>query len=184
MSDDQTPPMTGRERQIAALEKHRGATQYGGERANPTGGELGNPTGSLRAAARHMLRQKMIKATDGKMSLPMPAEPTAAQYAMANVIAKATRADMRAIEYLTEQVDGKVVQLNLNAELAALDGMSPEELANYDKQLGEQLAALERAAASAEASRSAHDEDSPAAGDGDVTGEIGGSNAPVDAPSV
>ena len=106
-------------------------TAFGGVRGNKTGGELGMTGGSYREAARYLSRQKMGKDKDGKMKLELPDEPTVAQFVMFNVIAKATKADMRSVEYLTEQVDGKVATTNINIEIKNIMGMSDAELLRY-----------------------------------------------------
>jgi hypothetical protein len=160
------------------------SSRFGQPGGNKTAGQLGINTGSYRTAARQMSRLEMQEASDGKMRMPLPKKPTAAQYIMANVIAKASKGDMRAVEYLTDQVDGKVVQMNLNAEMAALDGMSPEQLEEYDRQLGEQLAILDRRAAAAEANIGASVENTPGADDGDAAGEVGRDSTTGDAAGV
>ncbi len=102
---------------------------FGTENANPQSQDAGgNKPWSIRNSVRHLARQPLdMEAKDGFKKL-LPKNPTVAQVIAANTLAKATKADMRAVEYVTDQIDGKVAQTNINADFAALMGMSDDEL--------------------------------------------------------
>lgn len=131
-------PMTGRERQIAALREHGKATQW-----KP--GQSGNMdvarTNSMRAQVRHLWsRGEIVEGKDGKFTVNLPAGANAIQRVVALSIAdalnsKSVAARARVMEFTTDQIDGKLIQPNLNADLAALQGMSEEEVDAYIAEL-------------------------------------------------
>lgn len=47
------------------------------------------------------------------------------------VVELAKKGDIRAAEFITERIDGKLVQPNLNADLSVIQGMTDEELRAY-----------------------------------------------------
>lgn len=134
---------------VAALEANRETTQYGGENPPPQYQELGLPhPRSIRNSVRHLIGQPDESEDETIAILVLPKGSTKAQkYAAAilNAGAHAVKAKsvpdlMRVADYLTDQVDGKLANLNLNAEAQAIAGMS-------DEQLDRELAVLRRAEA-------------------------------------
>ncbi len=104
-------------------------TQFGGDRANPQSQNAGgNKPWSIRNSLGYLARQQIDQNDAKAFQKILPKNPTVAQLIAANALAKATKADMRAVEYVTEQIDGKLAQTNLNADLAAIMGMSDDEL--------------------------------------------------------
>lgn len=135
---------------VAALERHRESTQFGAERANPQYQELDLPhPRSIRNSVRHLIGQPDDDETECIGILILRKGATKAQkYAAAiiNAGAKADKANcvpdfMRVAEFLTDQVDGKLAQVNLNADAAAIEGMSDAEI---DRELAAVRAAQER----------------------------------------
>lgn len=104
-------------------------TQFGGENANPAPYQNGgNKPWSIRNSLRHLARQPIDMSDPKAFQSLLPEKPTVAQVIAANSLAKASRGDMRAVEYATDNIDGKMPQVNINAEFAELLGMSDEEL--------------------------------------------------------
>lgn len=101
-------------------------TQFGAARGNKRGGDK---AWSIRNQIRYAAAQKGID-----LSKPEALEqifgdkPTVAQQIAFKAIQKAMEADMRAIEFADERIDGKLLQPNLNADLNAIQGMNEDEL--------------------------------------------------------
>lgn len=115
----------------AALEAHRGATQYGQHDAPPRNNDPGGANTkawSVRHSIRHIAGQQIDSEDPKAMSKLLPKKPTVSQMIAAKVLIKATNGDMRAIDSVIEQIDGKVAQANINADLAALETMTDEQL--------------------------------------------------------
>ena len=102
------------------------ATRFGAPAA-PDPAEVGSRTKpwSIRLALRHLSAQQ-IDAENPAVTLPPT--PTTAQVIAAAVLEKAINGDMRAVEYLTDQVDGKLPHANINAELLQIMQMTDEQL--------------------------------------------------------
>lgn len=88
----------------------------------------GNKPWSIRNSVRYLARQEIDQSDPKAFKNILPAKPTVAQLIAANTLAKATKADMRAVEYVTEQVDGKLAQTNINTDVAAIMEMSDDDL--------------------------------------------------------
>lgn len=101
---------------------------FGSPGANPRSSESGNKPWSIRNSIRYLARQEIDMEDPKAFKNMLPKKPTVAQVIAANALAKASKADMRAVEYATEQIDGKLAQTNINADFAALQGMSDDEL--------------------------------------------------------
>lgn len=105
------------------------ATQFGGDRANKQSQDAGgNKPWSIRHSVQYLARQQIDMSDPNAFKNMLPAKPTIAQVIAANTLAKASKADMRAVEYATDQIDGKLAQTNLTADLAAIMGMSDDDL--------------------------------------------------------
>lgn len=102
---------------------------FGSENANPHSSEAGsNKPWSIRNQLRYLARQPLDQDDPKAFSKLLGKTPTVAQIIAANSLAKATKADMRAVEFVTDQVDGKLAQPTLAADLAAMENMTDEQL--------------------------------------------------------
>ena len=102
---------------------------FGGEAANPQSQNAGAAKPwSYRSAARYISAQRVDMSDPKALGKLTPKNPTVAELIIANTVAKASKGDMRAVEYLTEQVDGKVAQTNINAEFAQIMNMTDEQI--------------------------------------------------------
>jgi len=129
--------------QIQALVNAGKNNQFGAEKANPQAQALGLKRNSIRNNIKYLSGQP-YEEKDGKITIPLPEKPTVSQRLAAKELEKALNSDsehMRRIEYLTEQVDGKLHQVNVNADLDKFEGMSEEELDDYNRKLDERIAA-------------------------------------------
>lgn len=165
----------GREAAIAAMKANEKSTQFGGDKGNPQAQDAGgNKPWSIRNSLRALARQQ-IDITDPKaLEKILPKKPTVAQFIAANALAKATKADMRAVEYATDQIDGKLAQTNINADFAALQGMTDDEL----------RAIADGVDTAAEARGGKTGAESPDRSSGDDAGETAGAEPSPDNPSV
>ncbi len=130
--------LTPAERQRAALDAHRADTQFGGKKGNTPNNKpegANTKSWSIRHSIRYIARQEIDMSDPKAFSTLLPKKPTVAQVIAANALAKASKSDMRAVEYVTDQIDGKVHQMNINAELEALLGKTPEELDEIEREL-------------------------------------------------
>lgn len=99
--------------------------------------EGANKPWSIRHSVRYLAGQIIDSTDKDAFKKLLPAKHTVAQLIAANSLAKATKADMRAVEYATEQIDGKLAQANLNGDLAALNNMTDEQLYEIIDQFNE-----------------------------------------------
>jgi len=141
-TNGQPEAMTGRERQLAALAKHGKSTQFKpGHPGNPDAGR----TASVRSQIRYLMTSADLKrGDDGKWTLDLPAgaKPTtiyAASVMLDGLNAKTPSVRLKFAQWLTEQIDGKLIQANLNADLAAMQAMSEEELYAFIAQLDDRI---------------------------------------------
>ena len=88
----------------------------------------GVPKWSIRKALAHMAAQEVDPNDRNAMRKLLGDKPTLAQVIAAAAITKASKGDMAAVGYATENIDGKLPQTNINAEWDAIKGMSDEEL--------------------------------------------------------
>ena len=130
LTDDEVQtPLTQREQQLARLAKHRTATQFGGPRANPNVHQAGkNKSWSIRNSVRYFAAQRIDRDDKQAMTKLLSKDCTVAEYVAANSLTKAMKADMQAVEYVTEQIDGKLAQTSVNADFAAILRMTDDEL--------------------------------------------------------
>ena len=103
-------------------------TRFGAERGNKRSQDSGDKPWSIRHSVQYLARQQIDMSDPNAFKNMLPAKPTIAQVIAANTLAKASKADMRAVEYATDQIDGKLAQTNLTADLAAIMGMSDDDL--------------------------------------------------------
>lgn len=130
--------LTGRERQLAALSEHRAATQFGGERANPQAQDIpdGNKPWSVKGSIRYLshieLDQEDIDLDEmGFVKKLIRTKFTAPQMQAARALAKGMCGDLAAIGFTTDQIDGKVANINVNAEAKTILEMNDEQLDQY-----------------------------------------------------
>lgn len=120
----QNPP-----HQIEALKKATEKTRFGQPGANPQSHNAGgNKPWSIRNSMRYLSAQK-INTGDAKPVMTMLGDrATVAQVIAAKQLENAIAGESRSAEFVTEQVDGKLAQTNLNADFTAIQGMSDDEL--------------------------------------------------------
>lgn len=112
--------------------------KFGSDDPNPQSQNAGgNKPWSIRNSIRYLARQELDNSDKEAFKKILPPKPTVAQLIAANALAKATKADMRAVEFVTDQIDGKLAQLNLNGDLAALEGMTDDELLRIANGVGD-----------------------------------------------
>lgn len=117
----------------AALEKHRAATQFNGERANPQRQDIpgANKPWSVRNSVRYLGAQRIDPDDPKAIRKLLGKNPTASMLAAANCVTRAIKGDHRAFESMIDQIDGKLIQTNVNADFAAIQAMSDEELLEF-----------------------------------------------------
>jgi hypothetical protein len=93
----------------------------------------------VRKQIRYLSAQK-IKTGDPKSVMNLlPDEPTLAQLIAANTLIRASRADMRAVEFVDTRIDGEMPKININSDLQRLADMTDEELREYSESLDREL---------------------------------------------
>lgn len=90
--------------------------------------KMGPPKWSIRKALSHMAAQEVDPRDKNAMVKLLGEKPTLAQVIAAAALTKASKGDMNAVNYATENIDGKLPQTNINAEYDAIKGASDEEL--------------------------------------------------------
>ena len=90
--------------------------------------KIGPPKWSIRKALAHMAAQEVDPKDPKAISKLLGDNPTLAQVIAASALAKASKGDMNAVNYATDNIDGKLPQTNINAEYEAIKGASDEEL--------------------------------------------------------
>jgi hypothetical protein len=88
----------------------------------------GPPKWSIRKALAHMAAQEVDPNDRNAMRNLLGKNPTLAQVIAAAALTKASKGDMAAVNYATENIDGKLPQTNINAEYEAIKDASDEEL--------------------------------------------------------
>lgn len=111
----------------AAMKANERNTQFGQPGGHNPADPNRNKPYSIVNSIRYLARQPLKKG-DKSLNDFLPDNPTMAQIIAANALAKAAKGDMRAIEYVTDRIDGKVIQANINADMARLQEMSDDEL--------------------------------------------------------
>lgn len=173
--------------QIQAIVDAGKNTQFGAKDGNKTAGELGLSPGSVRKNIRYLLKQPPVLQDDKKWKIILPTSPTAAQIGAAREIEDWINAEpserMRRAEYITDQVDGKLHQVNVNADLERFETMTEEELHEYNRKLDERIASAsgnrpQQPAAGSDTARA----DGAQGGSGAATGEGEGTNEIAAAP--
>lgn len=135
--------------QIAAMKSNEKATQFGqpGGNKRPQENQEANKPWSIHNQLRRLGAAKVKAGDKEALQKLLPAEPTLAQLTAMNVWVKASKADMRAVEFVTERIDGKIMQVNVNADLERVQAMSDEELELYNADVVAQIKSLRAAAA-------------------------------------
>lgn len=89
---------------------------------------MGPPKWSIRKALAHMAAQEVDPKDPKAMLNLLGPKPTLAQVIAAAALTKASKGQMDAVNYATENIDGKLPQTNINAEWDAIKNASDEEL--------------------------------------------------------
>lgn len=113
-------------------------TRFGQPNAPARGGDK---AWSIRNQVRYLVGQPVDITEEKpfeKILKDIP-KPTGAQLIAARALDKAAQGDARLVEYATDNIDGKLIQPNLNADLERIKNMSEEEidaeLARIDREL-------------------------------------------------
>lgn len=140
--------LSGKERQLKALEENRAATQYGGERPNPSSSAPDkNKPWSVRGSLKDLGQRPMdLDAIKDKSEHELIGELLPTKKASLLQIGAARKLvrfakDGEDSQYITENVDGKLAQTNINSELAALQNMTDDQLYDIINRFNEQQAA-------------------------------------------
>lgn len=91
----------------------------------------GNKPYSIRGSIKYLAGQQIDISNPKSINELLPAKPTIAQYIAMNTLLKASKADMKAVEFATDQIDGKLANTNINADLSAILNMSDEQLTEF-----------------------------------------------------
>jgi len=104
---------------------------YGKPGAPPRNQELPQPTKpwSIRNSVRFILRQQIDRSDPQALDKLIGQHATPSEMIAVNTVVRAIKGDHRAVEYCTDQVDGKLAQTNINADINAILSMTDEELA-------------------------------------------------------
>lgn len=172
------------EEQLKALKEHGKDTRFGGPRANPHWTETSAPHAeSVRKSARYIGKNpSALVNKGGKYIIVLPKEPSPSQVIAASALQEAMDKDSphyaRMVEWATDQIDGKLHQVNVNTDLDKFEGMSEEELHDYNLKLEDRITAASRSGTSedgAQQSAGGHD-----AGGGDSRTGDGSASARED----
>ena len=140
-----------------------------------------NSPWDIRKQLRYLARQQIDPNDPKAMSKLLPPSPTVAQVIAANALAKAARADMRAVEYATDQISGKLAQPTINADLETIMRMSDEELMELVKDEVENYA---RSYPSTEGGGGEDGAGTPDGSQGDASREDAGADQAADSSGV
>jgi hypothetical protein len=77
---------------------------------------------------RYLARQEIDTNDADAIKNMLPKKATVAQVIAAKALLKASKADMRAVEFATDQIDGKLTQTMVQTDLESIRGMTDEEL--------------------------------------------------------
>lgn len=118
--------------QIKALEENRAKTQFGGERGNTR--RQDNPNAnkpwSVRNAVRYLGAQRIDPSDPKAIQKALGNNPTCAQLAAASCVTRAIKGEQRAFESMVEQIDGKLIQTNINADLEDV-----RQISDHDREI-------------------------------------------------
>jgi hypothetical protein len=103
-------------------------TRFGQPGGNKQSQELNVKPWSIRNSMRYLARQEIDQSDPQAFKKMLPPKPTIAQVIAANALAKATKADMRAVEFATDQIDGKLTQTMVQTDLESIRNMTDEQL--------------------------------------------------------
>lgn len=106
---------------------------FGTAGGNPRSQDIkgSNKPWSVRQAIRHLAAQPLDDSDPKALAKLLGANATPAQRTAARIIQNAMNGNMRSTECMIEQIDGKVAQTNINADFAAIQGMSDDELEQF-----------------------------------------------------
>lgn len=160
----------------AALLEHGKDTRFGAENGNPRADQIkgSNKPWSVHNSVRYFSAQEIdendesdhdVETRKRPMKRILGRNPTRAERIALKAVQLAESGDIRAIEFVTERVDGKVANMNMNGDLAQIQNMTDEQI---NEQLDRFYAA--RKPADADAATGAGDATDPAeSGDGTAT---------------
>lgn len=118
-------------------------TRFGGPNANPHHTQAGShKPWSHRNAIRYIAAQKYDVDDKNSVKRVLPKQRTFAQGAALAIFTKALNGDVRANQMINEQIDGKLAQTNINADLAAIQEMSDGELLEQFRQVASAIESL------------------------------------------
>src|ERR1017187_5536083 len=90
--------------------------------------KMGPPKWSIRKQLAYLASQNVDMNDKNAMRKLLGDNPTLAQVIAIAALTKASKGDMIAVTYATENIDGKLPQTNINAEYEAIKDASDEEL--------------------------------------------------------
>ena len=85
---------------------------------------------SIRNQIRYLAAQEVSAEETNESAYKLKGKVTRAQRIAMKLLQKADEGDAKAIDTAIENIDGKVAQPNINADLAAIQNMSDEQLAD------------------------------------------------------
>lgn len=111
------------------LEKAGKATQFSDGNAVQKNGK----PWSIRNSVRYLASQSIDPTNEKPFedSLKDIKKPTGAQLIAARALDAALKGSERMVEYATDNVDGKLVQTNINADLEAIKNMTDDQLDDF-----------------------------------------------------
>lgn len=128
MSDEKQIQLTPNQRRAQALAVHGKSTQFGGVRANVHSSKTEVKPWSVHNSIKRFARMQIDMNDKNAVAKILGKNPTIAEVIAMNTLMKATKANMRAVEYVTDRVDGKVASINIATDFDAIRGMSEEEI--------------------------------------------------------
>ncbi len=84
---------------------------------------------SIRGALKHLASQRI--AISESLSDSLPSKPTVAQRVAAAAFDAAIHGNMKAIQFVTDQIDGKIWDNRMHEDFLAIQAMSDEELLEF-----------------------------------------------------
>lgn len=113
--------------------------------------QLGKPNGpkrggdkawSIRNQIRYIAAQKIDLTAADAITQIYGKYPTVAQQIAFKALVKAYEADMKAVEFADERIDGKLPQTSINADLERIKSMSDEEISAELQRIDRELEGL------------------------------------------
>ena len=119
----------------------------GEDTRRPQSNDGANKPWSIRQKLRHIAAQEADPTDKAALQKIITKngtrQPTVAEIIAAAILTRAATGNMQAAECAIEQMDGKVPQTNINADIGKLERMTAEELRNELDRTDRELAALQ-----------------------------------------